>query len=415
MYELRHGLPHQSDQRGGMMIKEKYDVLVIGAGPAGSVTARFAAENGASVLMLERDREAGIPVRCAEGVSHNGIVPFIELDEKWIAAKINIAKLHSPNGETAVMRNNGAGYVLERRIFDTALCDLAAEKGAEFITKADALDLVWEDGKIAGVKFKYMGEIKTVKCDIVIGADGVESRVGRWAGIKTAVRLEDIDTCVQYTLSGLEIDDEACDFYFGQNISPGGYVWIFPKSKTTANVGIGIAGHLAKDKSPKEYLDKFVEEHFPNAKINYTVYGGVPTAATLKEIVKDNIMLVGDAARQVNPITGGGIVQAMIAARIAGKLVAEAVKAKRFDAKFLKKYPQEWDKILGHSQKTMFDMKEKFMTLTDDKFNSIVEFCQKVPEDQFSLKALFMEAVKGDPMLMLDVAKSFVVSKMKLK
>ncbi|MDO9578686.1 MAG: NAD(P)/FAD-dependent oxidoreductase [Candidatus Cloacimonadales bacterium] len=397
------------------MIKEKYDVLVIGAGPAGSVTARFAAENGASVLMLERDREAGIPVRCAEGVSHNGIVPFIELDEKWIAAKINIAKLHSPNGETAVMRNNGAGYVLERRIFDTALCDLAAEKGAEFITKADALDLVWEDGKIAGVKFKYMGEIKTVKCDIVIGADGVESRVGRWAGIKTAVRLEDIDTCVQYTLSGLEIDDEACDFYFGQNISPGGYVWIFPKSKTTANVGIGIAGHLAKDKSPKEYLDKFVEEHFPNAKINYTVYGGVPTAATLKEIVKDNIMLVGDAARQVNPITGGGIVQAMIAARIAGKLVAEAVKAKRFDAKFLKKYPQEWDKILGHSQKTMFDMKEKFMTLTDDKFNSIVEFCQKVPEDQFSLKALFMEAVKGDPMLMLDVAKSFVVSKMKLK
>jgi digeranylgeranylglycerophospholipid reductase len=398
-----------------MMIKEKYDVVVIGAGPAGSVASRFAAENGASVLMLERDREAGIPVRCAEGVSHNGIVPFIELDEKWIATKIEIANLHSPNGETAVMRNNGLGYVLERRIFDTALCDLAVEKGAEFITKADALDLEKEDGKITGVKFKYMGEIRTVKCDIVIGADGVESRVGRWAGIDTKARLEDIDTCVQYTLSGIEVDDEAVDFYFGQNISPGGYVWIFPKSKTTANVGIGIAGHLAKDKGPKQYLDEFVEKHFPDAKINYTVYGGVPTAATLKEIVKDNIMVVGDAARQVNPITGGGIVQAMIAARIAGKLAAEAVKEKRFDAKFLKKYPKEWDKVLGHSQKTMFGMKEKFMTLTDDRFNSIVAFCQRVPDDQFSLKALFMEAVKGDPMLMLDVAKSFVVSKVKLK
>ncbi len=397
------------------MIKNKYDIVVIGAGPAGSVAARFAAENGASVLMLERDREAGIPVRCAEGVSHNGILPFIDPDERWIATKIEIAKLNSPNGETAIMRNNGLGYVLERRIFDTALCDLAVEKGADFITKADALDLVWEKGKICGVKYKYLGMIRTVKCDIVIGADGVESRVGRWAGIETKVRLEDIDTCVQYTLSGIEVDDTACEFYFGNNVSPGGYVWIFPKSKTTANVGIGIAGHLAKEKSPKKYLDEFVEKHFPRAKINYTVFGGVPTAATLKQIVKDNIMLVGDAARQVNPITGGGIVQGMIAARIAGEVAAEAVKEKKFEAKFLKKYHRLWDKKLGKTQKITFDLKEKFMTMSDDRFNRIVEFCQKIPRDQFSLKALFTEAVKGDPKLMMDVAKSFVVSKIKLK
>lgn len=395
------------------MIRDKYDVVVIGAGPAGSVAARFAAQNGASVLMLERDREAGIPVRCAEGVSHAGIIPFIDLDERWIATKIEIAKLHAPNGEMAEMYNNGTGYVLERRIFDTALCDLAVEKGADFVTKADALDLVWEDGKICGVKYRYLGEAKTVKCDIVIGADGVESRVGRWAGIDTKVRLEDIDTCVQYTLSGIEVDENACEFFFGNKVSPGGYIWIFPKSKTTANVGIGIAGHLAKEKGPKEYLDEFVEKHFPDAKITYTVFGGVPTAATLKEIVKDNIMLVGDAARQVNPITGGGIVQAMIAAQIAGEVAAEAVKEKKFDAKFLKRYPKLWDKRLGKTQKTTFALKEKFMTMTDERFNSIVNFCQNIPRDQFSLKALFTEAVKGDPKLMLEVAKSFVVSKLK--
>ncbi len=397
------------------MIKEKYDIVVIGGGPTGSVAARFAAQNSASVLMLERDREAGIPVRCAEGVSEAGIKPFIDLDERWIAGKIEIAKLNSPNGEMAEMHNNGTGFVLERRIFDTALCDLAVEKGTDYITKADAIDLIWENEKICGVKYKYMGKIKTVKCDIVIGADGVESRVGRWAGIDTKVRLEDMDTCVQYTLSGIDVDENACEFFFGKDVSPGGYVWIFPKSKSTANIGIGIAGHLAKEKGPKEYLDEFVEKHFPKAKINYTVYGGVPTAATLKEIVKDNIMLVGDAARQVNPITGGGIVQGMIAAKIAGEVAAEAVKEKKFNAKFLKKYPKLWDKKLGKTQKITFDLKEKFMTMTDERFNSIVEFCQKVPRDQFSLKALFTEAVKGDPKLMLDVAKSFVVSKIKLK
>ncbi len=397
------------------MLKEKYDVVVVGAGPAGSVAARFAAENGASVLILERDREPGIPVRCAEGVSHNGIEPFIKIDKRWIASQIDVAKLHAPNGEVANMYNNGTGYVLERRIFDTSLCELATEYGAELITKADALDLVWENNRITGVKFKHINEIKEVKCNIVIGADGVESRVGRWAGIDTSVALKDIDTCVQYTLSNIDVSKDTCEFYFGKEVSPGGYVWIFPKSDHTANVGIGVAGHLAHKKGPKEYLDEFVEENFPDAQVTYTVYGGVTTAATLKEIVKDNIMLVGDAARQVNPITGGGIVQGMIAASIAGKVAAEAVKKNKFNSKFLKKYRKIWDKKLGNTQKTMYKMKEKFMTTDDTRFNKIVEICQKIPEDEFSVKALFTEAVKGDPKLMLEVAKAFVASKMKLK
>ncbi len=397
------------------MINDRYDIVVIGAGPAGSVAARFAAENGASVLMLERDREPGIPVRCAEGVSHNGIAPFIDIDKRWIASQIDVAKLTSPNGESALMHNNGVGYVLERRIFDTALCELAAKHGAQLITKANALDLIKENDKITGVKYRYMGETREVKCDIVIAADGTESRVGRWAGIKTAVALRDIDTCVQYTLAGLDIKKDMCEFYFGNEVSPGGYVWIFPKSDSTANVGIGIAGHLSHEKGPKEYLDEFVAEKFPNATITYTVYGGVPTAPTLNEIVRENIMLVGDAARQGNPITGGGIVQGMIAARIAGRVAAEAVKNGQFNTKFLKKYPKEWDKTLGKTQKVMHTMKEKFLFMTDERFNNLVNFCKKIPSDKFSIKSLFTEAVKGDPKLMLDVAKSFVVSKIKLK
>ncbi|MEA1972618.1 MAG: NAD(P)/FAD-dependent oxidoreductase, partial [Candidatus Cloacimonadota bacterium] len=121
-----------------MILKDKYDVVVVGAGPAGSVSARFAAESGASVLILERDREPGIPVRCAEGVSHAGIAPFIDIDTKWIATEIDVARLHSPDGNEVTMHNNGKGYVLDRRLFDTALCDLACDKGADLLTKADA-------------------------------------------------------------------------------------------------------------------------------------------------------------------------------------------------------------------------------------------------------------------------------------
>ena len=395
------------------MLKDKYDVIVVGAGPAGSVTARFAAENGASVLMLERDREPGIPVRCAEGVSHEGIAPFIEIDESWIAAKIDVACLHAPDGTNAKMYNNGAGYILERRLFDKALCDVACRHGAELLTKADVIGLLWENDKISGVKYRYFGKIHEIRCDLVIGADGVESRVGRWAGIKTAVRLEDIDTCVQYTLSGLKVEEGCVDFYFGNDIAPGGYIWIFPKSKNSANVGIGVAGHLSHKKGPQEYLNEFIEKTYPDVKKTYTVCGGVTTSATLKEIVRDNILLVGDAARQVNPLTGGGIAQGMIAGSIAGKVAAEAVRTGKFDKKFLKKYRKEWDKRLGRTQKTMFKMKEKFMFMGDDRFNKIAKICKNIPKEKFSLKALFTEAVKGDPKLMADVAKAFVVSKLK--
>ncbi len=395
------------------MLQEKYDVVVLGAGPAGSVAARFAAENGASVLILERDREPGIPVRCAEGVSHAGIVPFIELDKRWIATTINVARLHSPDGKTAFMHNNGIGYILERRIFDAALCELACKHGSDLLTKADALDLIRENGKIVGVKYQYLGEERTVSCSIVIGADGVESRVGRWAGIKTAVKLKDIDTCIQYTVTDLDIDEDTCDFYFGTEISPGGYIWIFPKSKNTANIGIGISAHLSHEKGPKEYLDDFMKEKFPRSTKLYTVYGGVPTAATLKEIVTDNLMLVGDAARQVNPVTGGGIVQGMIAGSIAGKVAADAVHENRFDKKFLKKYRKEWDKKLGKHQSLNYSLKGKFFKMTDDKFNNIVKICKEIPPDRFTLKELFISAIKGDPKLVADVARTFVVSKFK--
>ncbi len=395
------------------MISSKYDVVVIGSGPTGSVTARYAAENGASVLILERDREPGIPVRCAEGVSHNGIAPFIDIDQRWIASRIETAKLTAPNGESAYLYNNGIGYVLERRLFDNALAELACRNGAQLLTKANATGLVWKNNRISGVKYTHLGQKKEVLCDLVIGADGVESRVGRWAGIKTDVALKDIDTCVQYTMVDIKVEKDTIEFFFGTDISPGGYVWIFPKSEDTANVGIGISGHMATEKGPKYYLDNFVERHFPKGKITCRVYGGVTTAKTLKKIVKNNIMLVGDAARQVNPLTGGGIAQGMHAASIAGKIAAEAVKREDFSSQFLKKYRKEWDIRLGNIQNTMYSMKEKVINMSNDRFNRLVKVCQGIPRDEFSLKKLFTEAVKGDPKLILDIAKAFVVYKMK--
>ncbi len=395
-------------------IADYYDVVIIGGGPAGAVTARYAAENGASVLILERDREVGIPVRCAEGVSHAGIEPFINIDEKWISTVIKGASLHAPDGNYVEMYNNGLGYVLERRVFDRALIDLACSKGAVMLTKADALSLQRDaDKQINGVYFNHLNQLHTVKCKIVIGADGVESQVGKWAGIDTTLALDDIDTCVQYTVNNIKINPDLCRFYFGNQVSPGGYLWIFPKSNQSANIGIGVGGSdTLPGKGPKYYLDQFMEKNYPNASVNYMVCGGVPTSNGTG-FVTDHVMLVGDAARQVNPITGGGIVQAMIAGRLCGETCAKALKSGDFSRKNLSEYEKRWDKTLGANQRFMYSVKNVFMKMDDSKFNSIVRVAKAVDPEKFTMYSLFKEALKEDPILLAKMATSFLVSRIK--
>ncbi len=394
-----------------MGIKKEYDVVVVGAGPGGSVAARFVAENNVSVLLLERDRESGIPVRCAEGISSGGLEQFIDIKPEHISSKITRARLNTPDGNHLEMKSHIKGYILERRIFDADLSDLACEHGATMLTKADVIGLKrLENGKMK-VRYRCHDKIREVTCKIVIGADGVESRVGRWAGLKTALDLNDISTSTQYTLSNINVDPELISFYFGNNIAPGGYVWIFPKSKTTANVGIGISGNNAKEKPAQAYLDNFVAQHFPEASISYTVFSGVPIAATLEHIVADNVMLVGDAARHVNPITGGGIKQAMIAGKLAGEMAVQAIRKENYSAKVLKKYQQEWDKALGSKHRFIYKIKEKVLVAGDERLNKIADICKGIPPEKMSLPDLFKAVVKGDPKMVAEMASAFVLSK----
>lgn len=386
-------------------MKDQYDVIVVGAGPAGTTAARYVAMNGNSVLVLEKDRDVGMPVRCGEAVSNRSVEEFFPLDPRWIASTIRRFKLIAPNGLCVEPDIGGFGYVLERRIFDYDLARLTVEQGAEVITKAYVDGLTFSNGACTGVSMKLNGEQKYVHAKIIIGADGVESRVGKWAGIDTTTHFRDMECCAQMTLANIDYEDEACEFYFGKNIAPQGYLWIFPKGNRLANVGIGISGEAAKKKSPVRYLKEFVEKKFPHAGILTTVAGGVPCAPTLKEIVKENVVLVGDAAHQVNPMSGGGITSGMIAGKIAGETIAHALK--KNDLSILHEYQKEWDKRVGAKHRTYYKMKNAVYKFSDEALNDIAVNVLKLPVEKRTIWGVFKTALIHQPSIIWEMIKVF--------
>ncbi|MCJ7553431.1 MAG: NAD(P)/FAD-dependent oxidoreductase [Ignavibacteriaceae bacterium] len=388
-------------------MKTNYDIIVVGAGPAGSMAARFAAEQGVSVLILEKDRDVGYPVRCGEAISKAGVEEFISSDEKWIAAKISKFSLNAPDGSEVIIDFGEAGYVLERKIFDYELARTAADAGAEILTRAYANDLLFDDGKVSGVKYEYQGEQKEVKAKVVIAADGVESRVGRWAGLKTHIDFRDMESAVQITAANIPINQDTLYFYFGKDVAPNGYFWIFPKGQNKANIGLGISGLIGKDKSAQSFHDDFMNKHYPNAPILTKIVGGIPCSITLDKISAPGIMLVGDAARQVNPLSGGGIASGMIGGKIAGTIAGEAVKMNKLD--HILTYDKAWHDRLGKRHETYNRIKEGIYNFSDDKFNSIAHSVLKIPIEKRTLGKVFTTALVNSPSLLVDIAKVFIV------
>lgn len=388
--------------------QKEFDCIVVGGGPAGSIFARVAAQGGLSVLLLEKDRDIGMPVRCGEAVSDKGIRLFVNPDPRWITSTITRIRLIAPDETEIEFPLKEKGYILDRRIFDYDLAQYAANDGAQIITKAYVDGLIMENDQVMGVKGVHIGERFAIRSRIVVGADGVESRVGRWAGIRTQLKLKDMECGIQKTVSGIECQENMFDFYLAKRWAPGGYLWVFPKGKNKANIGLGISGFYAREgKSAYRFLDEFLAWKYPNASVLTTVVGGIPVDKTLKEMVGNGIMLVGDAAHTCNPLTGGGITSGMRSGLLAAETAIKALRNGGPSKSNLQQYEKEWHKAGGKNHELYYKIKETIYRFDDDDLNKIAEGMAEVPENDRNLYKLFSAAVRKKPSLLIDVARLF--------
>ena len=381
-----------------------YDVVVVGAGPAGSMAAKTAAERGLRVLLIERNREIGVPVRCAEAVERK-IEQFVRIDKRCICAEVTSASMYSPDGTRISRIGSGVGgYVLDRALFDKALAMDAARAGAEIKVNTYAYEVIKEGGYVTGVKVKDDYVDYTINADVVVAADGVESRIGQLAGLNTKLGLDDIDVCAEYLMCGLEgrINENSCDLYFGKEIAPKGYAWAFPKGNGCANVGIAIRGLESKEGARAlDYLNKFVNNRFPDAGILAEIHGVVPVSGPLGETVANGIVLVGDAARLVDPFTGGGISYAVQSGIIAGNVIGDAKEAGEFSKEQLMDYQHEWERSFGKELKKQLKLRKIFDSLSDEDMNAIAHSVSQLEE--INGATIIKEIVKRNPLLALRI------------
>jgi len=353
-----------------------FDAVVVGAGPAGSVAAYEIARAGFSVLLVEKHAVIGVPVCCAEGITHEGLTSVVPLDRSWIAADISELLLVSPGGVTLELTHPDAGYILNRKVFDRDLAVRAAEAGATVRVSTEAVGLESSTGHFFdGVQLRRNGEAYAVGCRVVIGCDGIESLVGRWAGLDTTITPDAMDSAAQYLLGDLQnFNHRRMVFYFSEESTPGGYAWIFPKGPTTANVGLGFTPSLNNGKSALARLDGFVREHFGSASRLERMAGAVPAYHGRNFLLEKNVLLAGDAARLVDSLTGAGIANALLSGRDAGQIAAEYLGEKQPQLSILRKYPERFLKQKGRNLRYAHFARRIFMRMSDGELDEAIDF-----------------------------------------
>lgn len=352
---------------------EHYDAIIVGAGPAGLSAAKTLAERGHKTSCLDKKQEIGNPIRCAEGLGLGWFERLnIKPDPRWVCTEMYGAALYSPSGKKIEFRTDKvSGYILDRKTFEKHLAYEAANAGAKIKTKSHVTNAERKEGKVT-LTVKELDNEYQVSADIIVAADGVETTIPRLLGLNTTNKLNDIDSGFQYEMSGIDYEHpELINLFFGTEVAPRGYCWIFPKGPHEGNVGIGISG--ANPKTAKAYLDEFIAKHPGLAKGSVVEVnaGGVPVGGFLDTMVADNLVVCGDSAHQVNPIHGGGIGIAIEGARLAAEAASDALKKGDVSAAALEPYNKKWYEQRGNRLKQVLKRRHMLEVMTDEDFETL--------------------------------------------
>jgi digeranylgeranylglycerophospholipid reductase len=340
----------------------KYDVAVIGAGPAGAMASKYAVLNGARTLLIEEHASIGSPVQCAGLISKAALTECEMGEGSFVFAKMKGAFVYSPGGDELTIRGKDVkAYVIDRKIFDRALVESSLDGGAELMLKTRFMGL--HKGRISVLS---NGERKEIQADIVIGADGIMSSVGRAAGLP---RCRKFLSGIQFEAPYNAKDAEFVEIFTGNKFAPGFFGWAVPFEGMAR---IGLSKNMG-DRPSLHYLEELIKHpalasRYMGSRTEHVV-GGIPLGPP-ERTVTDNVMIVGDAAGQVKPTSGGGIYIGAVCAKIAGEVAARAARREASTGD----YEKRWRSAVGRELAMGMMIHRSIGKLSDENLNEFIAF-----------------------------------------
>ncbi|MDO9518177.1 MAG: NAD(P)/FAD-dependent oxidoreductase [Methanosarcinaceae archaeon] len=349
----------------------QYDVVVVGAGPVGATAARYAALNGASVLLIEEHASVGSPVGCTGLLSTRAISECdVKPTNDIVLNSVRGAHVYSPNGSCLPIDGGKTkAYVVSRKIFDRKLATMAVDAGVDVSIKTRAIGLN-RTKRLQELLVLQNGVPNTITANVIIGADGVRSNIAKMAGLGN----------VQKVLSGIQIeapytsnDADFVELFMGSQ-APGFFGWTVPVSEKISRIGLAVPPD--NESHAVQYLNKLLNS---NKEISARcgggaldiVYGGIPLGP-LSKTVADGVLIVGDAAGQVKPTSGGGVYTGAACAKIAGEVAALAANEENSSVNRLNEYDERWRAKLGRELNLGMKIHEFMGGLSDNDLDELL-------------------------------------------
>jgi len=365
-------------------VNEKTDIVVIGGGPCGSFSAFTAARLGAEVSVFEEHREIGVPKHCAGHLSIAGLKRLgLRLPHRIIENEFKGAIFHSPSGKKFVIRcSSPVTCVVNRELFDKYISNLAMKSGVRYFLESRVKSFLFDSGFVAGVAFRKGRTEKSLASSVVIDAEGCSSTLLKRTGLQT-LDGSMVVNAVQAEVDRVdEVDLDTVEIYLGRKYAPGFFAWIIPKRDASAKVGLAT-----RTGNPLDYLHIFMGKHPVASKklgksaiTNLSVHP-IPLGGPIPKTYSNGLLVAGDAASQVKPTTGGGIIIGLSCSRIAGEVAYEAVKKNDFSEALLSRYQYRWKELIGFDLAVMRQTKKLLNRLSDRKIDKIIDLCGKLGVD----------------------------------
>ncbi len=345
---------------------EEFDVVVVGAGPAGGYTAGAIAKAGYDVALIEEHREIGEPVQCG-GLVTPRVFDIVSCKET-IIGEIHGAEIFSPSGRRIVLDGGETeAVVVDRAMFDRAIVTGALRSGAHSFLGAQAAGATRVDGHVE-LLVNQDEETRRFRCKILIGADGVRSDVAKWFNI---LRPRKILPGFEVEMYGVDGDPGLVKLFVGQDFAPGFFGWIIP-SGDTARVGLCVGSGNAYAYLEKMLERPMVKQFVTRAQPILYIAGGIPLGFP-KRSHADNVMVVGDAACQAKATSGGGIFTSLLCSTFCATTAIEALERDDFSARMLHRYHKAWTGSIGKELRKDIAIHESFSRLKDHEVEEIFE------------------------------------------